>query len=89
MKKVDHPLMVEAFNKFWLGFMDLKIKPSTLNQSFTAQDYLRKVLPKIKNQAESCLYYSYNREKGTTKQQEIVNKNSGHMMEILSVLKQY
>jgi len=89
MKKVDHPLMVEAFNKFWLGFMDLKIKPSTLNNSFTAQDYLRKVLPEIKEQAESCLYYGYKPNKGTSKQQEVVNNNSGHMMEILSVLKQY
>ena len=89
MKKVDHPLMVDAFNKIWEGFKNLKIKPSTLNQSFTAQDYLRKVLPDIKKQAESCLYYGYSREKGTTKKQELVNKNSGHMMEILSVLEQY
>ena len=89
MKKVDHPLMVEAFNKFWEGFQDLKIKPSTLNQSFTAQDYLRKVLPEIKEQAKSCLYYGYNPKREVTKQQEIVNKNSGHMMEILSVLEQY
>ena len=89
MKKVDHPLMVKAFNKYWEGFQELKIKPSTLNQSFTAQDYFRDILPKIKNQAESCLYAGYKPNKGTLKQQEVVNKNSGHMMEILSVLEQY
>ena len=69
MKKVDHPLMIEAFNKFWSGFMNLKVKPAQLNQSFTAQDYLRKVLPDIKKQAESCLYAGYKPNKGTTKQQ--------------------
>jgi len=89
MKKVDHPLMIEAFNKYWLGFMDLRVKPSQLNQSFVTQDYLRNILPQIKNQAESCLYYGYKHNKGTSKQQEIVNKNSGYMMEILSVLEQY
>jgi len=89
MKKVDHPLMIEAFNKFWSGFMNLKVKPAQLNQSFTAQDYLRKVLPDIKKQAESCLYAGYKPNKGTTKQQELVNKNSRYMMEILSVLEQY
>jgi len=89
MKKVDHPLMIEAFSKFWLGFQDLKIKPAQLNQSFTVQDYLRKVLPDIKKQAESCLYAGYKPNKGISKQQEVVNKNSGHMMEILSVLEQY
>jgi len=89
MKKVDHPLMTESFNKFWLGFMDLRVKPSTLNNSFSAQEYLRDILPQIKKQAESCLYAGYKPNKGTTKQQEMVNKNSGHMMEILSVLEQY
>jgi len=89
MKKVDHPLMVESFNKIWEGFQNLKIKPSTLNSSFTAQDYLRKVLPQIKNQAESCLYYGYSPNKGTTKKQEMVNKNSIHMMEIMKVLEEY
>jgi len=89
MKKIDHPLMVETFNKLWLGFQDLKIKPSTLNNSFSTQEYLRKVLPEIKKQAESCFYAGYKPNKGTTKQQEVVNKNSGHMMEILSVLEQY
>jgi len=88
MKKVDHPLMVESFNKIWEGFQELKIKPSQLNNSFSAQDYLRSVLPQIKNQAESCLYYGYNPKKGTTKQQEIVNKNSGYMMEIISTIEQ-
>ena len=89
MKKVDHPLMTETFNKFWLGFINLKVKPAQLNQSFTAQDYIRKVLPDIKKQAESCLYAGYKPGKGTSKQQEVVNNNSGHMMEILSVLEQY
>ena len=89
MKKVDHPLMTESFNKFWLGFMDLRVKPSTLNNSFSAQEYLRDILPQIKKQAESCIYAGYKPNKGTTKQQEMVNKNSGHMMEILSVLEQY
>ena len=69
--------------------MNLKVKPAQLNQSFTAQDYLRKVLPDIKKQAESCLYAGYKPNKGTTKQQELVNKNSRYMMEILSVLEQY
>jgi len=51
MKKVDHPLMVETFNKIWEGFKNLNVKPCQLNQSFTAQDYLREVLPRIKDQA--------------------------------------
>jgi len=89
MRNVDHPLMIEAINKYLKGLKDLGVKPSQLNQSFVAQDYLRDILPKIKNQAESCLYYGYSREKGTSKQQEVVNKNSGYMMEILSVLEQY
>ena len=89
MRNVDHPLMVETINKFLEGFKELKIKPSQLNNSFVAQDYLRDILPRIKNQAESCLYSGYKPNKGTTKQQEIVNKNSGYMMEILSVLEQY
>ena len=89
MKKVDHPLMVKAFNKYWEGFQELKIKPSTLNQSFTAQDYFRDILPDIKKQAESCLYAGYKPNKRTSKQQEVVNNNSGHMIEILSLLKQY
>jgi len=89
MRNVDHPLMIEAINKYLEGFKDLRIKPSQLNDSFVAQDYLRDILPEIKKQAESCLYYGYKPNKGTSKQQELVNKNSGYMMEILSVLEQY
>ena len=89
MRNIDHPLMIETINKYLEGFKNLRVKPSQLNQSFVAQDYLRKVLPDIKKQAESCLYAGYKPNKGTSKQQEVVNNNSGHMMEILSVLKQY
>ena len=89
MKKVDHPLMVEMFKKCWEGFQDLKIKPHQLNNSFAVQDYLREILPNIKKQAESCLYAGYKPNKGVNKQQEVVNKNSGYMMEILKVLEQY
>ena len=86
MKKVDHPLMVEMFKKYWEGLQDLKVKPAQLNNSFTVQDYLREILPSIKKQAESCLYAGYKPNKGVTKQQDIVNKNSVYMIEILSVL---
>ena len=89
MKKVDHPLMVEMFKKYWEGFQNLKVKPAQLNNSFAVQEYLREILPNIRNQAESCLYAGYKPNKGVTKQQEVVNKNSGYMMEILSVLEQY
>ena len=89
MKKVDHPLMVEMFKKCWEGFQDLKIKPAQLNNSFVVQDYLREILPSIKKQAESCLYYGYNPNKEKSKKQEIVERNSGYMMEILRLLEQY
>jgi len=89
MRNVDHPLMIEAINKYLEGLKDLNVKPAQLNQSFVAQDYLRDILPQIKKQAESCLYTGYKPNKGTTKQQEMVNKNSGYMIEILSVLEQY
>jgi len=89
MRNIDHPLMIETINKYLEGFKNLRVKPSQLNQSFVAQDYLRKVLPDIKKQAESCLYAGYKPNKGTSKQQEVVNNNSGYMMEILLVLEQY
>ena len=89
MKKVDHPLMLEMFNNCWNGLKALKIKPAQLNNSFAVQDYLREILPRIKKQAESCLYFGYNPNKEKSKKQEIVERNSGHMMEILTVLKEY
>jgi hypothetical protein len=89
MKQVNHPLMIEKINNVWAGFQALNIKPKYLNESISAQNYLRKVLPEIKNQAESCLYYPYMREKNNHRYSDVVNANSVQMLEIISMLEEY
>lgn len=88
MKKVTHPLMVEKYNTVWNDLKELKVKPSQLNQAFHLQDFLRKILPELKKQAEACLYYSYKRTKGNDKN-DIIYNNSTYMLQIISLLEQY
>lgn len=86
MKKVNHPLMLEKYNKIWNEFQELKIKPSQLNNSIIAQDFLRKALSELKQQAESCLYYGYQPNKEENKSKNIIFNNGVYLLEIISLI---